>query len=869
MGQRVLSQLIISLLMLSQLSAQSLNRNPEWLLPPEQLSFTSTSVSSSTTSVPGGAYNVSNAAFDESGNLLFYVQDGYIYDANSILITLFPNNGPNPEVAICPKPGTCDQYYVFSWGYKGFVGTDLDFATVTVSSGGTLSVSSTSTLTSGSIHCNGIAVSQPFNASMDRYLYAVTYGRVDRFLIENSGVSFDVTIASSSDLSSYGVTADDTPEAELAGDCVAWGSLGASGAGAPEAYIAVFDLSSGALDNIFTLPLPDENLRVAGLEFGDKGRRLYVSAFIPGGHTSAEGVYYFDAEEEFELAHKLVLADANRESYSRTHIERGRNERFYLVSESGKLSYFEQGVEIIDVSPLGLTVPSFGDFITESFYTLPDQNDDDDYNSFTGYPAALITDIALNAITLEPGVPPTAPDFYTCNPLDLVVTTAGDVVDYRIGLVETNPTTGAPVAGGFSTTGGWTANIPTNFDLKSLSIPSGTYLQSNTGHFAVTLDVRNTCDVENGTQGQFDYQDPTPVAVTQLTIEGEDVSQCNPLVDLYQCNPLGLSTLWTGSEYRLRMFSINPPANCGEISGAGLLTYSSNWTPGPPVGLNLKNLPGPDPDGTWLQTNTGPFGVELQVRNECLDQTSEFGYFDLNEGVDAANIVLDIQTCANLVPASTNLSAPVDVCYSGAGFTLGASTNVDYYRIDAIEEVNCLTGQVIDVVHTETTNNFNVTGPGFAAVRNFNNITVTKTGMQGYFDDASMLGRCFKATFTVGNVCGEATAFTYFTHTSQYRLANPTLSADEGQTVLPLTIQVGPNPFEGNILISYELPRESPVRFEVLDATGKVVARPDLPAVQQAGSHRQKLSLGYLPAGMYLWRMQVGSEQHMGRLIRM
>ena len=846
-------------------SQSTVRRSPEWLLPPNQVSFTASSATANGTSVSGSDYHVSNAAFDEAGNLLFYVIDNEIYDATHTVVDKVTSYNFNPEVAIVPVPEACNEFYAISYVFR-LSNTELYYNRITLT-GSTLTTSGPTKLVNGTGIINGIAVSKDLNSKMERHLYAVSGHGLDRFLITNTGISFQTTIASPADLADYGVGFLNTPEAELAGDCVAWGNWDSR----PEAYIAIFDLWPGTLQDIMVLDLPDEDLRVAGLEFGDGGRRLYVSTYsVNEENTDDEGVYYFDADEGWEIAHPVDVSGEIEEVYNRTHIERGRDGRFYLVAESGALSYFEQGTDIIEVSPLGLTANSSeGTAIWGNLYTLPDQWDDDSYHSTTGYPAALVTDLALNAITLEPGVPPTAPDFYTCNPLDLVVTTAGDVVDYRIGLVETTPTTGAPVAGGFSTTGGWTVNVPTNFDLKSLSIPSGTYLQSNTGHFAVTLDVRNTCDVENGTQGQFDYQDPTPVAVTQLTIEGEDVSQCNPLVDLYQCNPLGLSTLWTGSEYRLRMFSINPAANCGEISGAGLLTYSSNWTPGPPVGLNLKNLPGPDPNGTWLQTNTGPFGVELQVRNECLDQTSEFGYFDLNEGVDAANIVLDIQTCANLVPASTNLSAPVEVCYSGAGFTLGASTNVDYYRIDAIEEVNCLTGQVIDVVHTETTNNFNVTGPGFAAVRNFNNITVTKTGMQGYFDDASMLGRCFKATFTVGNVCGEATAFTYFTHTSQYRLANPTLSADEGQTILPLTIQVGPNPFEGNILISYELPRESPVRFEVLDATGKVVARPDLPAVQQAGSHRQKLSLGYLPAGMYLWRMQVGSEQHMGRLIRM
>jgi len=873
--------------MLSHLTAQSLYRSPEWLLPPEQLSFTPTSVSSSTTSVPSGAYDVSNAAFDESGNLLFYVQDGDIHDASSTPITFFPssdfpNGVPNPEVAICPKPGTCDQYYVFSWGAKAFIGTDLDFATVTVSSGGTVNVSSVSTLTSGNVHCNGIAVSKPINASMDRHLYAVTSGRVDRFLIENSGVSFDVTIASGSDLSSYGVAADDTPEAELAGNCVAWGSLSGS-LGAPEAYIAVFDLSSGALDNIFTLTLPDENLRVAGLEFGDRGRRLYVSAFIyEGDDKSAEGVYYFDAEEEFQVAHKVLVSEEIEELYSRTHIERGRNERFYLVSESGKLSYFEQGVDIIKISSLGLTVPSFGDFITGSFYTLPDQNDDDDYSSFTGYPAALITDLDVNGLSVDPSLP-TLPEFFTCNSLTMNTVTSG-VNEYRISLRELNPN-GSTVLRYLS---GETIGAPgSNIDMKNFpplqtggfGDPEWLDDHTHTGKYEIKLQVFNQCNAVNTEVGEFRYSAPTDLVINSIGINGDilapDVPPVGPQpLDVYDCDPLLLNVNATGAEHRIWVYQVNP-ATGAQVVTTGAMDYTpSAWLPGPPAQVDLLTLI--DQAGVSLTNNPNSYAVEVWVRDECNSPAflSRKGQFKMNSDPNANTVTMRLGPAAPPFPPSgglqmpsQNIASPVLQGTSGEVDVSNSAGLITYYRVN-IDEVDCSTGAITGSILQGS--NVQLTRPNNTSeLENIGYNAVTYDGTYGYFNNPAnnVIGKCYRVEVWVGNVCGEASDWSYIQFNGNYRLANPTRPNAEDARATLMSVKIWPNPASSKALVEYELPAEGMVRLDLLDAHGRLVAVP-MKANLTAGTHRSKIDLTQLPAGVYQWRMVAGQKVQQGRLIK-
>ncbi|MEL7062858.1 MAG: hypothetical protein AAFP00_03915 [Bacteroidota bacterium] len=89
----------------------------EWLLIPEELSFSTSGYTSIPTGLPiPPSYQGSNSIYDDSGQLLFYVTvEGSIFDGSGTNIGSLGAGGENPEVAICPVPGECSKYYVLRW----------------------------------------------------------------------------------------------------------------------------------------------------------------------------------------------------------------------------------------------------------------------------------------------------------------------------------------------------------------------------------------------------------------------------------------------------------------------------------------------------------------------------------------------------------------------------------------------------------------------------------------------------------------------------------------------------------------------------------------------------------------------------------
>jgi len=69
-----------------------------------------------------------------------------------------------------------------------------------------------------------------------------------------------------------------------------------------------------------------------------------------------------------------------------------------------------------------------------------------------------------------------------------------------------------------------------------------------------------------------------------------------------------------------------------------------------------------------------------------------------------------------------------------------------------------------------------------------------------------------------------------------------------------------PNPFNARTMISYALPRESPVHLRVLDLNGREVALLLDGSVQQAGVHRIAFDASRLSSGLYLCRLEAGSR---------
>ena len=64
-----------------------------------------------------------------------------------------------------------------------------------------------------------------------------------------------------------------------------------------------------------------------------------------------------------------------------------------------------------------------------------------------------------------------------------------------------------------------------------------------------------------------------------------------------------------------------------------------------------------------------------------------------------------------------------------------------------------------------------------------------------------------------------------------------------------------PNPFNPETIFQYEIPKESPVRLEIFDITGRLVAVV-VDEMQQAGSNKATWDASNIASGIYIYRLR-------------
>ncbi len=197
----------------NQLSAQNIQMK-HWYIGGVDIDFTSPTASSYNTTnmvASTGRSGNSSGLYDNNGNMVFYVDDGTVYNSSGTEIITLAKTGVNYgrviECSIVPKPGDCSTYYVLystSEVYNVPNQAILAYGIVTVS-GSTITAIDGSQIagntSSNTIDKCAFAVSNKINASGDRFLYISegrnTQGRVMRFLIDNTGIHFQATILNS------------------------------------------------------------------------------------------------------------------------------------------------------------------------------------------------------------------------------------------------------------------------------------------------------------------------------------------------------------------------------------------------------------------------------------------------------------------------------------------------------------------------------------------------------------------------------------------------------------------------------------------------------------------------------------------------
>jgi len=114
--------LFSSFMLFSFLMCYSQIQQSNWLMHPTDIDFTTNPASTSAFGTGTLSYTAGNSAYDQQGNLLFYLRDWSVYDAGSNYIGDLskylgvPSNvfysGVLHEIAIVPFDETCQKYYI-------------------------------------------------------------------------------------------------------------------------------------------------------------------------------------------------------------------------------------------------------------------------------------------------------------------------------------------------------------------------------------------------------------------------------------------------------------------------------------------------------------------------------------------------------------------------------------------------------------------------------------------------------------------------------------------------------------------------------------------------------------------------------------
>lgn len=441
-------------------------------------------------------YIYENSVFDEGGNLLFYIQDGGIYNRDGELEGNFAFSAQMKEVGVAPAPGTCGTYCVF---YMEAYPSDMIFGyiEVVVDSNGDVSyVNGPFIEQEFSGNSGSLAVSQIISGTAaDRYIYVVPYaeGEVFRYIMEENGLFFDQVVTSFEPENDLGSEVEISP----CNSHLAW-SIG------PFAY--VYGLESGQLHELFI-----SEGYISGLEFTYDCLDLYLS------HQTEGIVQWRFGEEGF-----TEILD--KEGFGRTHLEVGKDNRMYLVRAgegAGELWSLETDFNFF--IPIGVEISVYSDDVaaTADAYALPDQIDGEGDGAFYGVPPLEINGLAINGTGLPEDLTQGVPVFYDCTPIELEVDYTGLSASYTLSIVSVDPLTGLPLTGSpylnyqETNSGGPDPAI----DLRCLQDPEGCGLFDNyLGQvFLVSVAMSNECS-EAGASGYFQVFG-APADVTAVNLE--------------------------------------------------------------------------------------------------------------------------------------------------------------------------------------------------------------------------------------------------------------------------------------------------------------------------------------------------------------
>lgn len=371
----------------------------KWCIPPYlvDLSGPPPTPTIATSSLSAGSYLTSaNAAFDKTGNMLFYVRSGEIVTPAGAVVNAFPVP-LSLEISIVPVPSHCSRYYVIAIGYDVSGGPVDLYYTMVETAGGISVVTGFNNVNLGVVGNGkaGLAVSR-LRADRTRYLFTVGGSAVQRFRITDSGINLeDGLMHNISGLGNNQAVDVELKENIATGTMkLAWGQTTWT-VGTPN-YVHVLNLTSlgGPILPLNNYAIP--GLRgVYGLEFyGYSGTHLAV-----GQTSSTDGIALID------LSTSTVSVLPSSSSYAGSQIETAPNGRIYVLGSSKELAIIDPGAGTITNTSLILSSYSG---IFEN--TLPEQINDEDYIT-ANFRAQLMARDNYSDVGAEPFEPTPPTDF--------------------------------------------------------------------------------------------------------------------------------------------------------------------------------------------------------------------------------------------------------------------------------------------------------------------------------------------------------------------------------------------------------------------------------------------------------------------------
>jgi len=708
----------------------------KWILNPTQVDFNAGTATPLNWGVPF-PYRVENAAYDASGNLMFYIQNMTVYNPNGTaagnlpqgfsLVTGYTYWDILHEIAIAPIPGSCNQYYIIYCLNRGFVGNALKHAIITVNANGTLTISTDmAVLAQNSGNSGAIAVSP--DDGTGRQLYWVSgNGGVFKYNITAAGIIPVSTLVAYAPSDPQGKKFQ-AKEAEVVGTSLIWVEND-----------AVFQTSTV---NSTELPLTKYTMNKRtfwGIEFDDNAGGFYLSTETNINGVITGGIYHF----LFSTINPVLVT--NTTNYTRTLIEQGKDGLFYAVNRNGVLGRFVgNGPAAGAFNNLLIFSDNSNSLWSGPYYKLPDQIDRENYDNFSGVAPLNITGMQINGAGLVDAVPPPPPVFYDCNPISLNVFYTGAFCDYTIQIYSVDPATGNQLFGAqylnFSTTG--SGPLPSPINLKTIGGTANLFANYLGQTFAIRISGSNCC-------GQ------------------SDVIKCY-----------------------FRVFGAPAPA-----------------------AINLQVNPG-----------TG---------NPC--------------------------------PASHSIASPCPASIYSASLNMGNSQgDIDYYFLK-IDEVDCMTGNVISTIYTEPP--VTVSGASQLTAIGLNDKVIN--GNAGYFVDKCC--RCYRIEATIGNECGSSTDYTYIKFTL------PNCNCFSGGSGGEERNTIGNNAPTGNLHLAPN-PVTDFIQFFPADENSRIPVSRGLTIFGPQGSValrldnpdlRGPIQVHTLPAGVYYYLLETESEPVSGKFVKL